>query len=237
MAAEGLLLPELDALRHDAAAGPEGRARHGAERIAQGHPGAGLLEFVIALHGPRLLRSPGADLAQARPGGEVGVGLGVGHALDRAADAHLAAEGIPVEAELGAGIGLEVGGLGALQVGIEDEAALVGVLEQHHAHRGAPPGVGRGQGHGGGLLQAAPLRVVEPGLELDEGIGHGRRGAGEKAAASGERGCSDRVSVAIRFHPLVTDLIRAGPSPLVGGALGPGAAAAGAAGGGVAASF
>src|SRR5208283_2062543 len=72
MPAEGLLLPELDAVGHDAVAGPEGRPRHRGDRVLERVRGAGLLEVVVALHRMGLLRGPRPELAEARPRREVG---------------------------------------------------------------------------------------------------------------------------------------------------------------------
>ncbi len=49
--------------------------------------------------------------------------------LDRTLDAHGAAQGLPVEHQRGAGIGLELRPLAAFAVGVEHEAALIGVLQ------------------------------------------------------------------------------------------------------------
>ncbi len=47
--------------------------------------------------GLRLLAGPGADLRLLGPGGEIGVGLGVGHRRHVAADADLTAQRLPVK--------------------------------------------------------------------------------------------------------------------------------------------
>ena len=67
-------------------------------------------------------------------GGEIGVGLRLARGLDRPAHADLPAEALPVEEKRGLGIGGKLAALGALAIGIEDEAALIGPFEQDHPH-------------------------------------------------------------------------------------------------------
>ena len=78
----------------------------------------------------------GADLGGARPAGEIRIGLGFGNAGDVPFDAHLAAEGIPVQKQRRAWIRLELLALPARRVRVEDDALLVELLQEHHAHRG-----------------------------------------------------------------------------------------------------
>src|SRR5215471_14357709 len=73
--AERPVVPELDRQREEAIAGPIRRARNRSERVFRGVERDRLLEGVAALERCRLLAGPGTDLRQARPGGEVGVGL------------------------------------------------------------------------------------------------------------------------------------------------------------------
>src|SRR5260221_14241532 len=84
------VLPELDADWNNSKAGPVRRSWHRADRELGGVERDCLLEGEPALQRRRLLAGPGADLRQPRPGGVVGVGLGFGNPLDRAAQTHLA---------------------------------------------------------------------------------------------------------------------------------------------------
>src|SRR5689334_25348021 len=77
--AERAVVPELDAQRRDAPAAPARRARHLAKEVLRGDLGDRLLEREAALQRLRLLAGPGAELGLPRPGGEIGVGLGLGH--------------------------------------------------------------------------------------------------------------------------------------------------------------
>src|SRR5262252_2836156 len=83
------VLPELDLHRLQPVAGPVRRPRDGSHYELGGDERDRLLESVAALERRRLLAGPGADLGEARAGGEIGVGLRVGDALDRAAQPHL----------------------------------------------------------------------------------------------------------------------------------------------------
>ena len=70
-----------------------------------------------------LRRRPGAELAAAGPGPEVGVALGVVDALDRAAQTDLAVQVEPGEHRRGVRVGGELAALDAVEVGVEDEAS------------------------------------------------------------------------------------------------------------------
>src|SRR5476651_2414884 len=84
MEAEGLVLPELDALGLYPEARPMGRTRHGAQtefRRELGDPG---FQGIAILQRPGLVGCPGADLAAPRPAGKIGIGFGGGGRLDLA---------------------------------------------------------------------------------------------------------------------------------------------------------
>ena len=63
------------------------------------------------------------------------------------------------------GVAGELAALLALRIGIENEAALVEALEQHHAGVGQAVGVDGGERHGGGIARLALGRLLEPGGE------------------------------------------------------------------------
>src|SRR5215510_1088277 len=87
--AERPVLPELDGQRLEAVAGPIWRPRNRSDRELGGIERDRLLEGVPALERRRLLAGPGADLGEARAGGEIGVGLGILYPLHRTAQPHL----------------------------------------------------------------------------------------------------------------------------------------------------
>jgi len=66
----------------------------------------------------------------------------------------------------------EIGGLGAAQIRIENETALIGMLEEHHAHRGPALGIGGGERHRGRFRFAAAGGFIEPRSELGNRVGH-----------------------------------------------------------------
>ncbi len=119
----------------------------------------------------RLVGRPGSDLAVPRASGEIGVGLGVGHRRHRPADAHLAAQGLPVKQQRRLGVGRQFASLGAPEVGVEDEPCLVETLEQHGARVGQAVGVDGRQGHGVGVGRLAPGGGGQPFGEQREGVG------------------------------------------------------------------
>src|SRR3954454_6063530 len=95
--AEWAVVPELDTRRRDPPAAPARRTRHLADDVLGGDLGDRLLEGEAALELLRLLARPGADLRLLRAGGEIGVGLGLGHRRHVAADADLTAQRLPVK--------------------------------------------------------------------------------------------------------------------------------------------
>lgn len=175
MTTEGGLLPEFDAFRHNPVAGPKGRTRHGASGVAQRIRCAGSLKVEVAVHRSGLRRGPGPELAEAWSSGEVGVGLGFRHVFNTTVDAHLAADRAPMEAQRHPRIDREIGRLAAFQVGMENEAAFIGVFKEHHAHRGSSLLIGRGECHGRRFRRAAAGGCIEPGGELGNRVGHDRK--------------------------------------------------------------
>src|SRR5690606_17425479 len=97
-------------------------------------------------------------------------------------DAHLPLDLGPPEDESGAGVGLQLPGLPAFEVGEEGEAAGIDPLQEHDPRGGTAVRGGRGERHRVGLAGAGGDGLDEPRLELDEGIGMrgvlGESGAG-----------------------------------------------------------
>src|SRR3977135_581 len=73
MQAEGPVLPELDPPGNDPKARPVRRPRRGADGMFGGELGDPRFQRITAFQRPRLIGSPGADLAAARTGGEIGI--------------------------------------------------------------------------------------------------------------------------------------------------------------------
>src|SRR5215208_79307 len=138
-------LPELDPVGDEAEAGPVRRARDGAVGEALLELGEAALEVALVRDRAALLRRPGTELAAARAAGEVGVRLGVAHLLDASFHAHLQLQRLPVEAHRRPRVRQQLPALAALVVRVEDEALLIGALEQQHADRRLAIGVHRAQ--------------------------------------------------------------------------------------------
>ena len=107
----GATLPELDRLGDKAEPAPMGRYRD----LPLGESPLGGLELALEVgaiaDGPALVGGPGAQLAVAGAGMEIGAGLIGGHRLDPAADVDLSLEVDPGEGQRGARAGGEVASL------------------------------------------------------------------------------------------------------------------------------
>ena len=145
-----------------------------------------MLEDKAARNRLGLTGSPSAELAQAWTGGEVGVGLGVTHRPHPPLDAHLALEHRPVKTKRGPRIVAQIAGLGAFEIGVENETVFVDVLEQHHAHGRPALQIGGGERHGGGVALLAVAGVGKPFLEKRDGIWDGHR-CGRKSTRRTDR--------------------------------------------------
>src|SRR5882724_6579017 len=170
MQPEWPILPELDQPREHAEPRPVGWPRHGADAELGGELRDPLLELEAGGQRTRLLRSPGADLAGARPRREIGVGLFRGHLLHGPFDTHLALRGFPVKAERRLRMGQQLSALAALVVGVEDESAVIHALEQHHPQRGHAVRPDGGQRHRVRLVRLLVGCGLEPLVELLEGV-------------------------------------------------------------------
>ncbi len=117
------LLPEFDGARRHAIAGPVRRPRHRAAGEARRRLGVQPFEFRPAGERPGLRRGPGADLAVARTGGEISVGLGLADERGSTLDPHLPLQRFPVQGQRGTRIMSQLDALATVGVGVEREAA------------------------------------------------------------------------------------------------------------------
>lgn len=134
------------------------------------------MQLVLADDGALPAR-PGADAAAEGAAAEIGLALLPGELLDVAEDADLFVDLAPVEGEGGARVLCELARLARGVVGVEDEAAVVELLEEDDAGGGDARGGRGGEGHGLGLVDLA-LHGREPGAELVERA-RGDGGGGE----------------------------------------------------------
>ena len=107
---------------------------------------------------------------------EVFLAFGSGDGGNRAVDADLAVEFLPVKDEGGARVRVEFPALAAEVVGKEDKAMLVETFEEDHAGGRVAIGGGGGEGHGVGLVDACLEGFVEPEAELFDGVRMDRGG-------------------------------------------------------------
>src|SRR3954468_4569975 len=144
----GAVLPELDRERAYPKPRPVRRARHRHPFEPLGQLGEPRLELLARGERTALRGSPGPELTAARPGGEVRVGLLVGHPLRRSFEPYLRLERIPPE-EQRDGTGERLATFARFEVRVEDEPLLVGALEQHDPRRRPPVVADRGEDHSG----------------------------------------------------------------------------------------
>src|SRR3954447_1802681 len=149
---EGPVLPELERDRNNAEAGPVGRARHLADRVLRGIEGYRLFEGEAALERARLLARPGADAAIARTTREIGVSLVVADPGHRPACSDLPPKAFPVEEKRCLRVGVQLATLRRVDIGVEDETAVVRPLQEHHAQIGQTILVDRGEPHRGRVV-------------------------------------------------------------------------------------
>ena len=190
--AVGIARPELDPIGHDAEAAPERRPRDGRSQEACRRRAHAVVERRARRERAALPRRPRAELELPRPRGEIRVGLGVGHALGAAFDAHLRV-GRPVEGERGGRVREELARLAARHVRVEDEPAPIDRFEQHESSRRPPAGVHRREHHRVGLaarrrrlpepLREQRDRILRVGHRIDHSCGGGLR------ARCGSAGC------------------------------------------------
>jgi hypothetical protein len=121
-----------------------------------------LLQREAAFQRARLLRGPSPDPAAARSRLEIGVGLRIRHDFHRPAHPHLAAQALPVEHCGGLHRPLHLAALGALEIGVEGEAAFIEPFQQNHAHIGQAVGVNRRERHGVRIVHFRSLGLLQP---------------------------------------------------------------------------
>src|SRR5215471_15837553 len=162
--------PELEGERDDAVSGPVGRTGNRADVEPGGVERHRFFERVAALERRGLLARPGADLGEPRAGREIGVRLSVVDDFDAAAQAHLAAERLPVKGERGSRVEAEFPPFLAVSIGVEHQTALVETLEQHHPHVRQPVRIDGRDRHCVGVDRLRSCRLLEPRREKREGI-------------------------------------------------------------------
>jgi hypothetical protein len=172
--AAGPSLPELDHVRHDSDAAPE--VWHGNLVVA--------LEALLDLFDLLLQLFPAAQHAAllTRPGAQstasdacvvVDLTLLTGHALHRALDSDLTFQFMPPKGQASVRIALDISSLPArTPVAVDDPTPVVQLFQIDHS-RAHSPGrqFGSTQGDGFGLMDLFGCGVLEPNVELGQGIG------------------------------------------------------------------
>ena len=162
-------LPELDLGRKATISAPVRRARWSIA-IALAHVLHGRFQHFPRGHRLALRARPGREPRAERAALVIGVRVGSTHALDRAVDANLTLEGRPQEHEAGRAFRLELPGLAAAVIRIEDEAAAFDAFQQHHPCTWLACGADGGERHRVDERQFRTQRILEPTLELPHRI-------------------------------------------------------------------
>src|SRR6516162_2326732 len=134
MQPKGPLLPELYTLRDQAKAGPIWRPRHGLVAKTLRKLAHTSFELGAARERLRLIGCPGADLAVARPGGEIGVCLRVADQFYDTFDTDLTIQRLPQKAQRRMGISEQFRGFSALEIGVKYKSSLIDLLQQYQAN-------------------------------------------------------------------------------------------------------
>ena len=129
MQTTGHALPELDTIGREAKAGPIWRPRNGYTFKAPLELGYTLLEKVLFRDGPTLLRCPGTDLTATCSRGKICVSLMSLDCVDPSFDTDLNLHRLPVETHCSLSVRQELASLTTLEIRVEHETVLVGVLE------------------------------------------------------------------------------------------------------------
>jgi hypothetical protein len=98
------------------------------------------------------------------------VGLRIAHELDRAFDADLPFQRLPMEAQGRVGILAKLHSLAAFEVSVEDESPLIDSLQEDHADRRNARSIGGRERHGVGIFGLRFFRIGHPSTEQAEGI-------------------------------------------------------------------
>ena len=171
MQTERTVAPELDLQRRDAEARPVRRTRHFRECVFRGVFRDLALEDETAFHRTRLRRGPGADLAVLRRAWRNRRRLPHRSPVPTEPRTRTCLRtALPVEAQRGMRLAQQLAALGAFEIGVEDEAARVGVLQQHHAHIRAAFGVDAGNRHRVRFIGLGFAGFFHPGVEQRHGI-------------------------------------------------------------------
>src|SRR5262249_14905640 len=96
------------------------------------------------------------------------VSLCCGGWLDESSDADLPSQALPMKEQGGFRISGELHALGAIAIGIKDEAALVGSLQENHPNIRQTAGVDRGDRHCLWIGRFTRLSLRKPSLEQRE---------------------------------------------------------------------
>ena len=110
----------------------------------------------------RLLAGPGANLAPSWPGGEISVAFGRRQFGHGSAESSLTAQGFPVEERGSLWPTSELAPLGALDIRVKDEAAVIRALAQDHPRVGQTFSVHSGERHCFRIVDLRSRRLFEP---------------------------------------------------------------------------
>ena len=163
-------LPELEAGGGDGKAAPVVGTLHGLSGQFGGFFYKGADDFHPAADNVALRGYSCADPAFVGAGGEVGVRFTGSASFRYTLDVYLSLQLMPDEREGDVGIGRELPSLAAFVVGEEDESAVFHAFQQDGAGRGAAVGRDGGRNHGRRFVLAAMQGIVEPAVELLEGV-------------------------------------------------------------------
>ncbi len=165
-------LPKFPALGHQTEAAPMRRPGRIEQKLRAVFGSIGY-QHAAAADDLALRTGPGTNPGVKRAAGKVSIAFLGADLFDTAFDAHHALELHPVKLQGREWIACQLPSLAAVVIGVPDNAAFVIAFDQHYARAGPQVFAHGCHGHGVGLWYLGTDSLLQPLIELLQGIGVG----------------------------------------------------------------